>query len=93
MATSLFDQDVRLVLDQAKKNAGTGNGPFPSPEDWRDLPIYFLMVDRFNNANQAPVHLPYDDPQYGDFQGGKFSGIQKKLSYIQQLGTKSSTAR
>src|SRR5207248_1478190 len=46
MATSIFDADVQTALDQARTPPGT---LFPSPEDWRDTPIYFLMVDRFNN--------------------------------------------
>ena len=26
---------------------------FPSPQDWRDQVIYFLLVDRFNNPDIA----------------------------------------
>jgi glycosidase len=88
MPTSLFDADVQSVIDQAKQTAGTSQGPFPSPEDWRDNPIYFLMIDRFNNSTAKPVHTPFDDPAFGDFQGGKFSGVEQKLAYIKALGTK-----
>ena len=28
--------------------------PTPSPADWRDNWIYFLMVDRFNNETRSP---------------------------------------
>ena len=28
--------------------------PFPSPVDWRDCWIYFLLLDRFNNAVAPP---------------------------------------
>lgn len=28
--------------------------PFPSPGDWRDCWIYFLMVDRFANPSDDP---------------------------------------
>jgi hypothetical protein len=28
--------------------------PFPSPPDWRDVWIYFAMLDRFNNNNEPP---------------------------------------
>jgi glycosidase len=86
MPSSLFDQDFQAVLDSAKEKSGTSAGPFPSPADWRDLPIYFLMVDRFNNPSAAPRHLPFDDPAFSDYQGGKFSGVRKQLSYIRQLG-------
>jgi glycosidase len=59
---------------------------FPSPEDWRDCPIYFLMVDRFNNPNKQPVHQPYDDPGYDKYQGGSFDGVRAQLQYIKNLG-------
>jgi hypothetical protein len=32
--------------------------PFPSPGDWRDNWIYFLMIDRFNNAAKPATTTP-----------------------------------
>jgi glycosidase len=83
---SLIAADLQAVLERAKKTSGQPSGPFPSPEDWRDLPIYFLMVDRFNNRSAPPRHLPFDDPSFSDYQGGKFSGVQEQLPYIKRLG-------
>lgn len=69
------------------------NGVFPSPNDWRDLFIYFLLVDRFDN-NQ-PDLPPYDpastskgrDPAQGAvFQGGNLRGIIRRLDYMRGLG-------
>jgi glycosidase len=66
---------------------------FPSPYDWRDQFIYFLLVDRFDN-NQSNIP-PYDpasaahghDPEQGRvFQGGNLKGITRRLDYIQGLG-------
>lgn len=59
--------------------------PFPSPEDWRDHWIYFLMIDRFNNPEKKPKRQ-WDDPGCGDFQGGTLNGISDKLDYIKSLG-------
>ena len=86
MPTSLFAPDFQAVLDQAKRAAGGDGGPFPSPADWRDLPIYFLMLDRFDNPSAPPIHAPFDDPAYSDYQGGKFSGVRNRLAYIKDLG-------
>ena len=86
MFTSLFAPEVQAVLDNAEKLAGQTSGPFPSPADWRDQVIYFLMVDRFNNPTAQPVHAPFDDPNYFQYQGGKFSGVQQQLGYIKNLG-------
>ena len=86
MPTSLFAPDFQTVLDRAKGRGGPAAAAFPSPEDWRDLPIYFLMVDRFDNPSDPPRHTPFDDPAFGDYQGGKFSGVKRRLSYIKQLG-------
>jgi glycosidase len=58
--------------------------PFPSPEDWRDRWIYFLLVDRFNNPDGAP-RATWDQP-FAGFQGGTLEGIRQKLGYLQQLG-------
>jgi glycosidase len=86
MPTSVFAADFQAVLDQAKKATGAAPKPFPSPEDWRDQWIYFLMVDRFNNPTKPPQHVPFDDPNFFALQGGKFSGVQQQLPYLHQLG-------
>ena len=86
MFTSLFAPEVQSVLDSAEAAAQQANPPHPSPADWRDQVIYFLMVDRFNNPASPPVHSPYDDPNYYAYQGGKFSGVQQQLAYIKSLG-------
>lgn len=65
---------------------------FPSPADWRDVFVYFLLVDRFDN-NQKGL-LPYTasapkerDPAQGRiFQGGNLKGIIHRLNYIKGLG-------
>jgi glycosidase len=80
MPNSLFSPDFQTVLDAAATSS------FPSPADWRDPWIYFLMVDRFNNPSAPPVHTPFDDPNYFGFQGGKFSGIRAQLPYLKKLG-------
>lgn len=65
----------------------------PSPADWRDQVLYFLLVDRFDNgaANLEPYVLgqpaPSADPaNRGRFQGGKIKGITRRLDYIRGLG-------
>src|SRR5260370_4630030 len=86
MPTSLFSAETEAVFDGAAKMEGQQGGPFPSPADWRDQSIYFIIVDRFNNPKSPPVHQPFDDPEFFDFQGGKFSGVQNQLGYIKALG-------
>jgi glycosidase len=58
--------------------------PFPSPVDWRDHWIYFLMVDRFNNPVQPPARTW--DRATGDRQGGTFEGIRQQLACLKDLG-------
>ena len=57
--------------------------PYPSPEDWRDEWIYFLLVDRFNNPLAAPK--PNEFP-CNTYQGGNFAGIKQQLPYLKELG-------
>src|SRR5260370_39996465 len=85
MPSSLFADDFQSGLDQAR-DLGTGTLALtPSPEDWRDQWIYFLMVDRFNNRLRAPK-ARFDDPNFVDFQGGTFRGIKAQLPYLKELG-------
>jgi glycosidase len=82
MPNSIFDAGVQSVLSQARAGQGT---LFPSPEDWRDAPIYFLMMDRFNRPDAPPRNLPFD-ASFNKFQGGTFEGVRSKLEYIKDLG-------
>ena len=66
---------------------------FPSPGDWRDVFIYFLLVDRFdNNQENIPPYDPNTAPIGRDqdqgrlFQGGNLRGIIRRLDYIRGLG-------
>ncbi len=65
---------------------------YPSPADWRDEFIYFLLVDRFEDGVERP---PYDgsrkarDPSdwHGSpYQGGTLKGVTERLRYIRGLG-------
>ena len=67
MPTSLFARDFQTVLENAKQDVGQPAGPFPSPQDWRDPWIYFLMVDRFNNSKGVPPKSRFDDPDFFGF--------------------------
>jgi len=65
----------------------------PSPADWRDQFIYFLLVDRFdNNASDLPAYQqgkPTTARQGSArhrFQGGNLKGIRARLDYLQGLG-------
>ena len=95
MAESVFDSEVRAAFDAARvsgvRRVRVGNKvvsvptPFPSPEDWRDRWIYFLLVDRFNNPDTLPRELPFDG-EHGVFQGGTFEGVRRQLDYLGRLG-------
>ena len=83
MPTSINDTDVRSVLNQARGPAPQ-HRLTPSPEDWRDCWIYFLMVDRFNNPARPPLGV--FDAKFGGFQGGTIEGMRQKLDYLKALG-------
>jgi glycosidase len=96
MLLSLNDPLIQSTFDQVSKRtrravkAGTESRtittPFPSPQDWRDVWIYFLMLDRFNRADgKLPASTPHEKP-FGEFQGGTFNGVRDRLHYIKDLG-------
>lgn len=87
MTVSLDDPIVNEVLKAKPSTTITANGteiayPFPSPADWRDHWIYFLLVDRFDNPAGPPRGM---DP-FNAYQGGIFAGIRQRLSYLKELG-------
>lgn len=65
----------------------------PSPDEWRDQFLYFLLVDRFDSgAEGIPPYTPgknngtADPATRGQFQGGTLKGIIRRLDYIRDLG-------
>lgn len=46
--------------------------------------IYFIMIDRFNDADENLPDVNKDDPKA--YQGGDIRGIIQKLDYIKALG-------
>ncbi len=73
---------------------------FPSPTDWRDQTLYFLLPDRFSDGNedQRPLfdfrqpeqHRTPDVRAWMEggkgFQGGTLRGIASRLDYLKALG-------
>jgi glycosidase len=100
MINTISDPAVVNAISQAQANArarGTKTvmvgsqstsvrSPFPSPADWRDNWIYFLLIDRFNNTVMAPKGTW--NRRYDFRQGGTFKGVQAQLAYLEDLGAK-----
>ena len=98
--SEIFAHEITETFARARKAAGdrttrpvSVNGtikhvpwPFPSPSDWRDCWMYFLMLDRFAN-DQVPPNWPWNQ-QYDRRQGGTFKGVTDKLDYLEGLGVK-----
>jgi glycosidase len=80
--TSVWDPGVQATLDTAR--TGTQR-VFASPADWRDVVMYFLLVDRFNNPAAPPRYMPFDTP-VNAFQGGTFAGVSANIPYLKTLG-------
>lgn len=98
--TEIFAREIAQASAQARDAASkrttrnvTVNGtvvplhyPFPSPTDWRDCWMYFLMLDRFAN-HRAPPNGPWNR-RFDYRQGGTFKGITGQLDYLRDLGVK-----
>lgn len=101
--TEAFSQQTVVVKDQAvqfKPAANSGNLALFEPAekqkkpqnlDYRNANIYFVMVDRFNNADssndQSYGRRKDGKDEVGTFHGGDLKGVIEKLDYIQSLGT------
>jgi len=83
MLTQLNDSVVTAAINNARQAESNGTA-FPSPVDWRDVWIYFIFLDRFNNPQQAPKY-PWNQV-CNKRQGGSFKGVTAQLDYLQTLG-------
>ena len=69
-----------------------GHSFYPSPDDWRDLPVYQLITDRFadgdplNNVDWPDYTTDFDVRDMTRRHGGDFRGVIDQLDYIQGLG-------
>src|ERR1039457_6163284 len=64
---------------------------FPSPDDWRKVPVYQFITDRFNDgepSNNELAYPGYDLRDVGARRGGDFLGVRDRLEYIHALGYK-----
>jgi glycosidase len=63
-----------------------------SPEDWREVPIYQVITDRFYDGDPANnddnPDGTYDPAGLRSIHGGDFEGLEAKLDYIQMLGAR-----
>ena len=94
MKTDIFDPEILRTIEQARipREASVTVDdeevvvlrPFPSPVDWRDCWVYFLILDRFNNP-QAPPNGPWNHV-FGHRQGGTFNGVRAQLKYLRDMG-------
>jgi glycosidase len=98
--TEIFAPEISQMFTQARNAAGeeatkevTVNGrvvsvpyPFPSPTDWRDCWMYFLILDRFANDRFPPNGVWNQRYEYR--QGGTFKGVTTHLDYLKDLGVK-----
>lgn len=77
----------------ASNYSGTWSGHtyFPSPDDWRKVPVYQFITDRWNDgdpSNNELLYGGYDLRDVGSRHGGDFLGVRDKLDYIRALGYK-----
>lgn len=56
----------------------------PSPSDWRDEILHFMLLDRFARAGKARTHG--DPAKGGSRHGGNLRGVTSQLDYLKGSG-------
>jgi glycosidase len=62
---------------------------YPSPSDWAQQSIYFLVLDRFANGDTSNDDLgkgEYNPEDVDFYHGGDIQGMIDKLDYLKSLG-------
>ncbi|HMO04323.1 MAG TPA: alpha-amylase family glycosyl hydrolase [Kiritimatiellia bacterium] len=64
----------------------------PSPADWRSVPIYQIITDRFFDGdpsnNQMAADSVFNPYSFDSRHGGDFAGLRDQLDYVAELGFK-----
>ncbi len=97
---STFTIEPQAPLNLAEADLHPRGRVYPSPVDWRDQVLYFLLPDRFSDGQEG--NRPLFDPAHPEafrasdkaawrkggkvFQGGTLKGIASKLDYLKGLG-------
>jgi glycosidase len=96
----LTNIEVNAPLTLAEADLRPRGRVYPSPLDWRDQTLYFLLPDRFSDGQEAS-RPAFDYTQPNQFttpdqrawmeggkvyQGGRLKGIESKLDYLKDLG-------
>lgn len=64
----------------------------PEAFDWRDVVMYFVMIDRFDDSDDYADEVPGIDfcnayfGSCGQYEGGDLPGVDRKLGYLADLG-------
>ena len=91
MAASVDDAEIRALLAQAQRGT-LQPAAFPSPTDWRDVWIYFALLDRFGRDGGKPPLSTLAKPPVnwnspcGFRQGGNFNGLAAQLPASTAIG-------
>lgn len=85
------NKDAQSVLEYSSERANTTYTP--SPENWRALPTYTVLLDKF--ADASPDRNDYFNTTFEwDWRetqlrfGGDIKGLVQRLDYIKGLGCK-----
>jgi len=90
--TALGDPEAPWELEEPSQNPSQGTAREARPRTRRQASgpgqlglMYFVLVDRFANGNEAnDENVDRDDPQA--FHGGDLQGLIDRLDYLQDLG-------
>lgn len=85
------NKDAKSVLeyDSERPNATY----HPSPDNWRALPIYTILLDKFADGDPTNNDF-FGTPFESDFRetqlryGGDLKGLESRLDYLQGMGVK-----
>jgi hypothetical protein len=84
----VFTNNVVEVCDFGGGGGSCGDVATP---DWRDVVMYFVMVDRFRDSDgsASPVDGASDGPDNGpsgQYEGGDLAGVTERMGYLDELG-------